>query len=140
MNCWRFLNKLILAKCFLLLVILMLGFFQLRNSYANRLNNKACKIGIGNFAINTLDQAIHLNGDNPLYYANLGLLYARMDSSITLDNFYSGKILRSSKLDTAIFYYHIAEALKNNDPLFCQNLDWIDNHKNKWWYRKTRIE
>lgn len=122
MNCWRFLNKSILAKCFLLLVILVLGFFQLRNFYANRLNNRACKIGIGNSAIKTLDQAIRLNGDNPLYYANLGLLYARMDSSITLDNFYSGKILRSSKLDTAIFYYHIAETLKNNDPLFCQNL------------------
>lgn len=122
MNCWRFLNKSILAKCFLLLVILVLGFFQLRNFYANRLNNRACKIGIGNSAINTLDQAIRLNGDNPLYYANLGLLYVRMDSSITLDNFYSEKILHLSKLDTAIFYYHIAEKLKNNDPLFCQNL------------------
>lgn len=122
MNYLRFLNKSILAKCFLLLIVLMLGFFQLRNSYANRLNNRACKIGMGSSAISLLDQAIYLNRDNPLYFANLGLLYARMDSSITLNNLYSGNILHSGKLDTAIFYYHIAESLKNNDPLFCQNL------------------
>lgn len=122
MNYLRFLNKSILAKCFLLLIVLMLGFFQLRNSYANRLNNRACKIGIGSSAISLLDQAIYLNRDNPLYFANLGLLYARMDSSITLNNLYSGNVLHSGKLDTAIFYYHIAESLKNNDPLFCQNL------------------
>ncbi len=122
MNYLRFLNKSILAKNFLLLVVLMLGFFQLRNSYANRLNNRACKIGIGSSAISLLDQAVYLNRDNPLYFANLGLLYARMDSSITLNNLYSGNVLHSGKLDTAIFYYHIAESLKNNDLLFCQNL------------------
>lgn len=122
MNCWRFLNKSILAKCFLLLAVLILGFFQLRNSYANRLNNRACKIGIGNSTISKLDQAIRLNGDNPLYYANLGLLYARMDSSITLDNFYSGTIIYSKELDSAVFYYHTAEFLKKKDPLFCLNL------------------
>lgn len=122
MNYLRFLNKSILAKCFLLLIVLMLGFFQLRNSYANRLNNRACKIGIGSSAISLLDQATYLNRDNPLYFANLGLLYARMDSSITLNNLYSGNVLHSGKLDMAIFYYHIAESLKNNDPLFCQNL------------------
>ncbi|WP_418544076.1 tetratricopeptide repeat protein [Parabacteroides goldsteinii] len=122
MNYLRFPNRSIYANCFLLLAVFMLGFFQLRNSYANRLNNRACKIAMGNSAVNALNQAIRLNGDNPLYYANLGLLYTRMDSSITLDNLYSGKIIYSNKLDTAILYYHIAESLKNSDPLFCQNL------------------
>lgn len=122
MNYSELLNKGVVARFILLLTILILGFLQMRNAYANRLNEKACQMIDNKLAIENIDKAIELNKQNPLYYANLGLIYARMDSLISLESFYADKKINSEMLDNALKYYHIAESLKVNDPLFCLNI------------------
>lgn len=52
-------------------MILLLGFWHIRYSYANKLNNKACTMADSEKAMRTIEKAIKLNPMNPVYYANM---------------------------------------------------------------------
>lgn len=106
----------------LLCAICITGALQLRNAYANRLNNRACRTARTEKAIGCLQRAIRLNKANPLYYANLGLLYGRQDSLISLESLVTGKTIRSGAADKALACFLQAETLKNGDESFCLNI------------------
>lgn len=122
MACFGNRNKGSLAYGLLLCAIGITGALQLRNAYANRLNNRACRTARTEKAIGCLQRAIRLNKANPLYYANLGLLYARQDSLISPENLVKGKPIRSAAADKALAYFLKAETLKSGDESFCLNI------------------
>lgn len=122
MACFKNRNKGGVAYGLLLCAICITGALQLRNAYANRLNNRACRTAHTEKAIGCLQRAIRLNKANPLYYANLGLLYARQDSLISLESLVKGKTIRSKEIEKAVECFKQAESLKKNDHLFYLNL------------------
>lgn len=115
-------NIILVLNIVLFLFVLLLGFFQLRNGYANRLNNKACITDDDQRAILLLEQAIRINKENPVYYANLGLVYARMDSAISIYNLYKRNRVSSKYIEKALECFSIAYSLKKNDSLLKLNL------------------
>ena len=89
-------------------MILLLGFWHIRYSYANKLNNKACTMADSEKAMRTIEKAIKLNPMNPVYYANMGLLYAATDTAINLRNYMALSKVSSEALDKSLAYFHLA--------------------------------
>ena len=121
MKCLKY-KRSFIVQVVLWAMISVFGFFQIQNSYADRLNNKACRIDSFYISKNYLEQAIRINPNNPLYYANLGLLYAQSDSSLSISNFISGFIIESAALDSAITYFEQSVSIGNNESMFMLNL------------------
>lgn len=103
-------------------MILLLGFWHIRYSYANKLNNKACTMADSEKAMQTIEKAIKLNPMNPVYYANMGLLYAATDTAINLRNYMALSKMSSMALNQAIVNFHKAESIKPNDGMIYLNL------------------
>lgn len=74
-------------------------------AWADNRNKLACNMTNTYKAIQTLHQAIKVNAINPLYYANLGLLYVRINA-----------------IDSALVQFQKAYVLNSNDAGFCFNL------------------
>ena len=45
---------------------------------------------------------------NPVYYANMGLLYAATDTAINLRNYMALSKVSSEALDKSLAYFHLA--------------------------------
>lgn len=115
---------------------------QIKNSYANRLNNKACRTENFEVSKQLLYKAIRLNTDNPVYRLNLALLYAIQDSSINTTNFINGTIVKSAYSDSTLLYCLQADAILQNNPLFALNTGILyfmhgENDKAKHYFEKT---
>ena len=106
----------------LIMIIFVFGFFHIRNTYANILNKKGCNSTYIYDAENYLLQAIRLNPDNPLYYSNLGHIYAKEDSSLTIINYINGIQSSTLYLEKSISCFRKAVLLNSNDSDFCLNL------------------
>ena len=103
-------------------MILLLGFWHIRYSYANKLNNKACTMADSEKAMRTIEKAIKLNPMNPVYYANMGLLYAATDTAINLRNYMALSKVSSEALDKSLAYFHLANNMAPKNRLFSLNL------------------
>lgn len=121
-------------------MILLLGFWHIRYSYANKLNNKACTMADSEKAMRTIEKAIKLNPMNPVYYANMGLLYAATDTAINLRNYMALSKVSSEALDKSLAYFHLANNMAPKNRLFSLNLGLLYALNGKYLKAKSFFE
>ncbi|GHV20732.1 hypothetical protein FACS1894174_03140 [Bacteroidia bacterium] len=92
--------------CFISLSFLIVSLIIQIITFADSKNREACNESLNTQkAITKLQQAIKINPYNPLYHANLGLLYEKLNL-----------------IDNAITHFQKAYTLNPNDAGFCFNL------------------
>ena len=121
-------------------MILLLGFWHIRYSYANKLNNKACTMADSEKAMRTIEKAIKLNPMNPVYYANMGLLYAATDTAINLRNYMALSKVSSEALGKSLAYFHLANNMAPKNRLFSLNLGLLYALNGKYLKAKSFFE
>ena len=121
-------------------MILLLGFWHIRYSYANKLNNKACTMADSEKAMRTIEKAIKLNPMNPVYYANMGLLYAATDTANNLRNYMALSKVSSEALDKSLAYFHLANNMAPKNRLFSLNLGLLYALNGKYLKAKSFFE
>lgn len=121
-------------------MILLLGFWHIRYSYANKLNNKACTMADSEKAMQTIEKAIKLNPMNPVYYANMGLLYAAADTAINLRNYMALNKVSSEALSRSLVYFHLANNKASGNRLFSLNLGLLYSLKGEYLKAKDFFE
>ncbi|MBS5109369.1 MAG: hypothetical protein KHZ65_10310 [Phocaeicola vulgatus] len=88
----------------------------------------------------TIEKAIKLNPMNPVYYANMGLLYAATDTAINLRNYMALSKVSSEALDKSLAYFHLANNMAPKNRLFSLNLGLLYALNGKYLKAKSFFE
>lgn len=107
--------------------VLFFGSVQFRMARANHLNGAACRTKDSlDFSIGVLKKAVGIYDDNPLYWSNLGVLYARREVTAEFDDIVNGELDLKASLDSAGKYIEKAVEMSEWETVFNINLCLLD--------------